>query len=100
MNQTLVEAWDGGIRVSGSLRFDTVPECREIGIRLIRDGARRVDLSGVGDADSSALALLMEWQRAAAREGHVLGFHAVPDSIREIAALSEMDRVLNLEKQS
>lgn len=97
MEHATVEGWDDGLRVSGSLCFDTVPDLRESGLRLIRNGACQVDLGRVDAADSCALALLMEWQRAAARQGRTLRFHAVPDLIRELAALSEMDRVLDLQ---
>ena len=97
MNGAHMESQDGRIRVSGSLCFDTVPGLREAGVRLIRAGAGQVDLGGVGDVDSSALALLMEWRRMAADEGRELRFQAVPAAIREIAALSEVDRVLDLE---
>ena len=97
MDQATVEGRDDGLRVSGPLRFDTVPDLREPGIRLIRNGARQVDLGRVDAADSCALALLMEWQRAAALLGYTLRFHAVPDQIRELAALSEMDQVLDLQ---
>ena len=97
MNRTGVESRQGRIQVSGPLCFDTVPDLWETGVRLIRDGAREVDFGGVGEVDSSALALLMEWRRAAARQGSELRFHAVPAPIREIAALSEVDQVLGLE---
>ena len=57
----------------------------------------KVVFVGVSDVDSSALALLMEWRRTAADEGREPRFQAVPAAIREIAALSEVDRVLDLE---
>ena len=96
MTSTQIQESGGGLRICGPLRFDSVATLREAGIRLIRDGARVVDLGAVERADSSALALLMEWERAAAGVGGSLKFVSVPEQLRQIASLSEMDQVLDL----
>lgn len=53
-----------------------------------------VDLSAVESADSSALALLLEWQALARRQGRRLEFRSPPESLRVIARLTGVDGLL------
>jgi phospholipid transport system transporter-binding protein len=53
-----------------------------------------VDLAAVESADSSALALLLEWQALARRRGARLEFRSPPDSLRVIARLTGVDGLL------
>ncbi len=75
------------VQVSGSLTIDTVPSLVDELGKVITEGANRVDLAGVEDVDSSAVALLLEWQRQAAARGAMLNWSGLPDAILNLASL-------------
>lgn len=56
-----------------------------------RRAPRVVNLAGVASGDSSALALLLEWQ---SRAGSEIRFDQPPESLRVIARLTGVDRLL------
>ena len=87
----------GGDRylVSGPLLFQTVAEARTLGLQLLCERERLVlDLSGVVQSDSAALALLIEWMREARRRGTGIHFENVPSQLRAIARASQVDQFL------
>ena len=87
----------GGDRylVSGPLLFQTVAEARMLGLRLLSEREKVVlDLSGVVQSDSAALALLIEWMREARRRGTGIHFENVPSQLRAIARASQVDQFL------
>jgi phospholipid transport system transporter-binding protein len=55
-----------------------------------------VDLSGLEQGNSVAVALLMAWLRAAARDGKSLSFTGAPAELTNIIELSGMTDVLPL----
>ena len=59
-----------------------------------------VDLAGVERADSAALALLLEWRRAADRAGCALAFSNVPEGLGAIADASGVDELLGLRRSA
>ncbi len=82
-------------RIEGDLTCDEVPAVwarhrswKESGMPGV------IDLSGVGLADSSGVALLLEWLAWARRQQRSLRFDNAPDSLRTIASLSQVDGLL------
>lgn len=73
--------------VSGALTLATAAEALRAGNTAIGDGARSIDLAGVGELDSSALALLLAWMREARRRNRELVFSNLPQGLTTIAAL-------------
>ena len=73
--------------VSGALTLANVAAALEQGRTAIVAGARTVDLAGVGELDSSALALLLAWLREAKRHGSGLVFNNLPQGLTTIARL-------------
>ncbi|MEW6688148.1 MAG: STAS domain-containing protein [Pseudomonadota bacterium] len=73
--------------VSGALTLATVTDALREGCAAIGEGARTVDLAGVGELDSSALALLLAWLREAKRRGRSLSFTNLPQGLTTIARL-------------
>ena len=73
--------------VSGPLTLAEVAAALGEGNAAIGAGARSVDLGGVGELDSSALALLLAWQREAKRHGGNLAFTNLPQGLTTIARL-------------
>jgi len=53
-----------------------------------------VDLSGVTEVDSSALSLLLEWRREAARNGREILFRNLPGSLKSLADLYGVTELL------
>ncbi len=81
--------------VSGPLLFQTVAEARVLGLQLLCERERLVlDLSGVVQSDSAALALLIEWMREARRRGAGVYFENVPSQLQAIARASQVDQFL------
>ena len=64
------------------------------GEAAIGGGDSSFDLSGVQRCDSSAVALLLGWQRAARAQGRSLQLHAIPASLRTLAALYGVDSLI------
>ena len=73
--------------VSGALTLASVAADFAQGKAAIAEGARSVDFSGVGELDSSALALLLAWLREAKRLGRELSFSNLPQGLTTIARL-------------
>jgi len=75
------------MQVSGALTLASVAADLALGKAAIAEGARTVDLAGVGELDSSALALLLAWLREAKRLGRELAFENLPQGLTTIARL-------------
>lgn len=73
------------ILVEGALTVANARAAREAGVvALDRDGLV-FDLAGVTEADSSALSLVFEWQRAAKARAFSVRFANLPASMRSLA---------------
>jgi phospholipid transport system transporter-binding protein len=88
---------DRCIRVAGVLSFATVTAVWADALPFFT-GPReiRVDLSGVTHADSAGLALLLEWQREAARQAKPIHFLNPSEQMLAIARLSDLLAILDL----
>jgi phospholipid transport system transporter-binding protein len=94
MNAELHADGAGRWRLKGALRFDTVPALLERQGDF--PGAEKVvlDLSGVGEFDTSALALLLEWRRRARSAGGSLGIENLPERLHDLARVGGVDEIL------
>ena len=70
-----------GILVQGEAAFSGVPSAD-------------VDLSGVTDADSAGLAVLIEWARVARLSGRSIRFHELPPRLAELARIGGVAELL------
>jgi phospholipid transport system transporter-binding protein len=68
---------------------------------LLEEGARRIqgpevtlDLAGVTEVDSTAVSLLLEWRRQAARASRSLRYLNVPRNLRSLAELYGVTELL------
>ncbi len=66
------------------------------GCAEIKAPAQMIDLTAVAEADSSALAVMLGWQRAAASSQASVQFVNVPAGIRALADLYGVDDLLPL----
>ena len=73
--------------VSGPLTLASVTAVLREGNVAIGEGVRTVDLSDVGELDSSALALLLAWLREAKRLKREISFANLPQGLTSIARL-------------
>lgn len=90
------EALGGGrYRVSGELGFETVPAIWEQSSGLLdADGDPVIDLGAVTQVDSAGLALVIEWLRLARSRGKSIRLVAVPEGLKSLAKISEVEGFL------
>jgi len=90
--QTVVEQRECALYLRGPLVFASVGAALTRSLALLpRQGAAVIDMSGVAQADSAALALLVEWRKFAARQGLRLELRAVPAQLRALAAAAGLE---------
>ncbi|MEO8459828.1 MAG: STAS domain-containing protein [Dokdonella sp.] len=85
-------------RVSGRIDFANAAEWLPRGSTLTAPSAQpvRVNLSGLRASDSAALAVLLAWSAAAQKAGTQLRFDQMPDDLRALAHLSEVESLLGI----
>jgi phospholipid transport system transporter-binding protein len=90
------ERTDGRLYLSGHLLIANAPDVFEEGFLFLRPsaGARIYDYSSVEEIDSSALAVLFGWLRAARERGVTLRVAALPESMHSLAALYGVSELL------
>ncbi|MFA5531151.1 MAG: STAS domain-containing protein [Thiohalomonadaceae bacterium] len=89
----------GRCRVGGEMTFATVSGLLAASLAAFAEPEEHleVDLSGVMRADSAGLALLIEWLRRARGTGKTIVFRAIPDQLRAIARVSDLEGILPVE---
>jgi phospholipid transport system transporter-binding protein len=85
-----IEFSNGYLRVRGPLTLATVESLlKDASLRL--DGSEiRVDLSGVTEADSSAVGLLLTWVRDGAASGRRVHFENLPTNLKSLVSLYDV----------
>ena len=93
---------DGRVQLSGGLTFATTPELYDqMRERLGQESTNgnstlHIDLSEVTAADSSGLALLLEWQAGRRQNGGEIRIENAPANLLRLARLCEADELLNI----
>ncbi|MBX9631864.1 MAG: STAS domain-containing protein [Burkholderiales bacterium] len=82
--------------VEGAVTMEEVPGLLAQGLMLLDRGETRIDLAGVTAADSSAVALLLEWLRAAQRAGGRIVYLNLDNSLKSLADLYGVTELLPL----
>jgi len=91
----MIELDGDRLRVTGSMTIESAAALMAAGeVAVHSGGASLIDLSAVEDADSSALAVLFGWLRAA--EGRSLTVVQAPASLRSLAILYGVAELLPL----
>lgn len=98
-NPANIEIQDDRIRVSGPVTFATVPCLSKLSQQFAQRSALPtvIDLGQVTQADSSALALLLEWQAWAKQKQHHFTLVNVPASLIALGRVMGVDQLLNME---
>jgi phospholipid transport system transporter-binding protein len=75
------------LSLTGSFTLDAIPRIeREAAGQLDADGVT-IDLSAITEVDSTAVSLLLQWQREASAKGRKLTLLAPPASLVSLAKL-------------
>ena len=94
---TITSAGPNTYAVSGPLTFATARSALAAGIAAFSSAPGSpiaVDCANVGAADSAGLAVLIEWLAWGRRNGRELRYTGVPEAIRAIARISEVESLL------
>jgi phospholipid transport system transporter-binding protein len=91
-----IEAVTAGSAVSGSMTMDNASALLAQGVAALAEGKTNFDLSAVTDVDSSGLAVLFGWQRAATAQGKAITLINPPHNLRSLADVYGVSSLLPL----
>lgn len=93
-----LESMGKGWQLIGDLNFSSAPLLLSQGRNLLKFCCDlSIDMAGVDHADSAGLALLLEWMDMSRANGGSIHFRNVPDSLLNIARVSNVHGLLPLE---
>jgi phospholipid transport system transporter-binding protein len=90
----MIACKDDRCTVQGPVTVDNVVSLLEQGREQLTSASATIDLSGVTEVDSSALSLLLEWRRHAARNGRTVRFARLPANLQSLAQLYGVTELL------
>lgn len=99
MSKVEVEVREGVLWVSGELDKTSVPCVARDGMAQLQQitGDVVVDLSSLVRADSSGLAMLVEWMRLARIANKSIRYRNIPSQLMDIARVSGLEDILPIE---
>ena len=87
----------GQIKIEGILDFNTVNSVKKQTIGLFNASSEiQFDLSAVSQANSAALALLLEWLKIAQKNQVSLSFSNFPEHLRQLARVYGIEQDLKI----
>ena len=88
---------NANICLDGHIDFNNVVKIRDSGIELMNAvSSVDIDLFGVKHADSSSLALLVAWARAAKKQHKRFQLLNIPTFLASLARVSGLDAILSI----
>ena len=90
----VVESAGGRVYLRGPVTLTTVQGLLDQRPQFLAGTSLRVDLSGVDECDSSAVALMLAWTRDAAERGIPIAFENLPQSVRTLIDLYDVGELL------
>jgi phospholipid transport system transporter-binding protein len=75
--------WD----VTGNIEMDNANTLLKLSEALVLPGQAVVDFAKVGEVDTSAVSLMLEWQRRAQAENKQISFVNLPKSLTSLTVL-------------
>lgn len=93
----MIEETGGSLRITVPMVIANASALLEAGRSRLQAGVTSFDLSGAAEADSSALALVFAWMRAAQERGGSLRLSNPPASMVSLAELYGVSELLPLE---
>jgi len=82
--------------VQGPITIATVVEVIEQGVNLFDRTDLIIDLAQVTEVDSSAVSMLLEWQRKAQKNNQRLCFSNIPENLKNLTQLYGVDELVPL----
>lgn len=92
----MIDRIDGRLVVRAPMVMDEARRLCEAGCAALQPGANVFDLSQVTEADSSAVATMLGWLRAAERLRSTVKFAQIPAGVRSLAELYGVTDLLPL----
>jgi phospholipid transport system transporter-binding protein len=87
----------GTLRVTGAISYANATQALAQAPRPPQAGAPlTIDLSALENADSATLAVLIAWSARVRERGSVLRYTRVPEGLRNLARLCEVDALLGI----
>jgi phospholipid transport system transporter-binding protein len=83
-----------------NLSFANATQALQAGLVAIQSGQYVFDLANIVHADSSSVAVMLAWQRAAAASAKELQFLNTPANIASLASLYGVTELLGLPQQT
>lgn len=81
--------------VAGVLDFTTARLALDsVAPHIESNASLDIDLAGVTQSNSAGLALIIEWLACARRAEHTVTFHHIPDGLRQLAGVCEVDGLI------
>jgi phospholipid transport system transporter-binding protein len=87
-------AGGGRFQTAATLTHESAKAALDAGLSRIAAGASEVDCAPLKQFDSSALAVLLAWQRAATARGAALGIVNIPSGLASLAQAYGVDTLL------
>ncbi|WP_371324603.1 STAS domain-containing protein [Dechloromonas sp. ZY10] len=90
----MIDVLPGRWRVTTPMRMEHAAALLAAGCRALQPGEVIVDLADVADADSSAIAVMLGWLRAAPNSRSTLRFANIPAGVAALADLYGVSELL------
>lgn len=96
MSGSLEMVDDGNPRLVGEIEFDEAMAIKAEGTRLCQAADAEIvfDLSGITQANSVTVALLLEWARVGARSGSDVAFSGLSEDLSKIIKVSGLSELI------
>lgn len=91
----ITSAGEGAAHVAGRIDVANSAAALERFAELPNTAQVSVDVSRLTDADSITLAVLLAWAARAARQGRRLNYVALPEKLRALARLCDVEALLD-----
>lgn len=92
----MIERQAGQLKVTAPMVMSNARGLLEAGRSALKEVRETVDLGGVAEADSSALAVMLGWLRTAESRGQQVAFANAPAGLRSLAELYGVVELLPL----
>ena len=83
----MIESADGRLLVKSAMTLESARALQEAGRALLATGAVVFDFSEVVEADSSAIAIMLDWLRQGKALGVAVSFAGIPPTVHSLADL-------------
>lgn len=77
-----------------SLTFDNAKAALDAGLKAIAGGQTDIDFSSLVAVDSAAVATMLAWQRVARSKAISLSFRNLPDNLRSLISLYDVNTLI------